>query len=76
MEIFLRCNLGPIHLLEGLVNEVLAFYSSKTYLRKEDRINRVVSKSLNKSAAIATFEKKGEEKSRFPLDFWLSNWSK
>ena len=76
MEIFLRCNLGPMHLLEGLVTEVLAFDSSKSYLRKGDQESKFSSKNINKSSALDTFEQKNEEKSRFPLDFWNSNWSK
>ena len=49
-----------------VVLTVLALDSSKTYLRKEDR---VVSKHYNKSAGIDTFEKKNKENHVFPLIF-------
>ena len=71
-EIVLRVNLGPLHILaEGLVNEVFEFDKDKSYLRKESRLSNLVSKDLNKSAAVLTFEKKCEEKSHFPTHFWL-----
>ena len=54
----LRVNLGPLHILaEGLVNEVFEFDKGKSYLRKESRLSHLVSKDLNKSAAVSTFEK-------------------
>ena len=34
MEMVMRVNLGPLHLLDGLINEVLASYPSKSYRRK------------------------------------------
>ena len=34
---------------------------------------RISSKDLKISAAVHTFQKKAEEKSRFPTDFWLKN---
>ena len=30
---YLRFNLGPLHLSDGLINEILAFDANKTYLR-------------------------------------------
>ena len=66
MEMVLRFNLGPIHLLDGFIDEILAYDSTKNYLRKEAKISRVVSNNLNKSAAISTYEKNEENKSRFP----------
>ena len=70
-EMFLRVNLGPMHLWDGLINEVLAYDSSKTYVRKESKIRRLVcSKDLNKSAAIANYETESEMKSTFPISFW------
>ena len=53
--IVLRFNLGPMHLLEGLVGEVLALESTKCYLRKQ---GIVVTDDTNKSAALGTFQKK------------------
>ena len=69
----LRTNLGPLHLMDNLINEVFATDPAKSYVRKESIISRVASKDLNKSAAIATFEGKNEKKSRFPHSFWLNN---
>ena len=69
-EIVLRFNLGPLHLLEGLISEVLALESTKCYLRKQ---GIVVTNDTNKSAALGTFQKKNEQKSRFPVSFWISS---
>ena len=71
MEMVLRVNLAPLHLLENLVNEVFASNSNTNYIRKGTKISQIVSKDINKSAAISTFEKNGEKKSRFPHSFWL-----
>ena len=69
-EIVLRFNLGPMHLLEGLIGEVLALESTKCYLRKQ---GIVVTDDTNKSAALGTFQKKNEQKSRFSVSFWISS---
>ena len=68
MEMVLRTNLGPLHLLDSLIQDD----SKNSYLRKEARISQIVSKDIHKSASIASFQKKNEEKSRFPTTFWLS----
>ena len=47
-----------MHLLEGFIGEVLAFESTKCYLRKQ---GIVVTKDTNKSAALGTFQKKWAE---------------
>ena len=68
----LRVNLGPLHLMDSLVDEVIAIDPSKSYVRKESRISEIVSKDINKSAAIATYEKNNEKKiqiSSFFLDW-------
>ena len=44
-----------MHLLKGLIGEVLAFESTKCYLRKQ---GIVVKKDTDKSAALGTFQKK------------------
>ena len=44
-----------MHLLDGFIGEVLAFESTKCYLRKQ---GIVVKKDTNKSAALGTFQKK------------------
>ncbi len=72
MELVLRVNLGPVAVLEGLVNEVLASDPDSSYLRKEDRITHLTaSKGVHKIAAIASFQTNNENKSRFPKSFWF-----
>ena len=51
-------NLGPLKDLDGLIDEVLALDSTKSYLRKQVTIGRTVTGYLNKSAGLATFHKK------------------
>ena len=55
-----------MHLLEGFIGEVLAFESTKCYLRKQ---GIVVTKDTNKSAALGTFQKKNGQKSSLFLAF-------
>ena len=70
-EMYLKFNLGPLHLLDNFVKEILASDSTKSYLRKEQyKISRLVTNDLNKSAAMETIEKRIENKSRFPTSFW------
>ena len=52
-------NLGPLK--DGLIDEVLALDSAKSYLRKQVEIGRTTTGDLNKSAALATFQKKSEK---------------
>ena len=52
MEMVLGFNLGPFHLLDGLIEDILSFDSKKSYIRKQAKISRVVTNDLNKSAAI------------------------
>ena len=54
MEMVLRVNLGPLHLLDNLIDEVFASDPGRSYLRKETRISRITSKDMKKSAAIGT----------------------
>ena len=75
-EMYLRFNLPPLHHSDGLVNEVLAFDSNKTYVRKGSRLSKIVSQDVNKSAAIGTFEKKSETKAYLPESFWNPSMSK
>ena len=58
--------------MESLISDVFAPENKKLYLRKESRISQIVSKDFNKSAAVATFEKNCEKKSRYPHAFWIS----
>ena len=49
MELVLRVNLGPLDVLKGLINEVLAIDPDRPYLRKEERISHLtVSKDVHK----------------------------
>ena len=71
----LRFNLGPMHsyMLEGFIQEVFELDTTKSYLRKQVYIGRVMTNKLNQSASIAAFQQKHEKKSRFPFSFCLSN---
>ena len=58
----IKFNLGPLHLLDNFVKEILASDSTKSYLRKEQaKTSRHVTNDLNKSAAIETIEKRIEK---------------
>ena len=71
MELVLRVNLGPLNVLKGLINEVLASDPGRSYLRKEGRISQLTaSNDVHKSAAIASFQTINENKSRFHKSFW------
>ena len=71
IEMYIKFNLGPLHLLNNFVKEILASDSSQSYLRKEQaKKRRLVTNDLNKSAAMGTIEKRIEKKSRFPTSFW------
>ena len=68
---YLKFNLGPLHLLDKFVKEILASDSSQSYLRKEQaKKRRLVTNDLNESATMETIEKRIEIKSRFPTSFW------
>ena len=41
-QLFLRFNLGPLHLLNGLIDEVLALGTTKSYLRQAVYIGKTV----------------------------------
>ena len=51
-----------------LIEEVFQ-REKKNYIRKTERIDKIVTKDLSKSAAVASFQKKLEEKSSFPTLF-------
>ena len=53
-ELVLNFNLGPLKDLDGLIDEVLALDSAKSYLRKQVTIGRTATGDLNKSAVLAT----------------------
>ena len=56
-ELVLNFNLGPLKDLDGLIDEGLAL-DSESYLRKQHTIGRTATGDLNKSAALATVQKK------------------
>ena len=66
---FPNFNLGPLKDLDGLIDEVLALDSAKSYLRKQVTIGRTATGDLNKSAALATFQKKSEKSLIFQHHF-------
>ena len=54
IEIFLRVNLGQMHLLKDFVNDVfdkLFVSDPKDYLRKENSFSKITSQDINKSSA-------------------------
>ena len=72
---YLKFNLGTLHLLDNFVKEIVASDSSQSYLRKEQaKKRRLVTNDLNKSAAMGTIEKRNEKKSRFPTSFWQDTY--
>ena len=50
-EDFSNFNLGPLKDLDGLIDEVLALDSAKSYLRKQVTIGRTATGDLNKRAS-------------------------
>ena len=59
---YLKFSLGPLHLLDNFVKEILASDSTKSYLRKEEnKISRLVTNDLNNSAAMEIIEKRIEK---------------
>ena len=66
-EIVLWVNLRPLDVLDNFIEEILALDTTKSYLRKQTKIERI--NDLNKSAALPSFQKKSEEKSRFTTSF-------
>ena len=70
MEIYLRFNLGPLHLMKDLIKEVLSDKNSKSYIRKGEDASQFTTKDINKNSTIANYEENCEKKSRFPNSFW------
>ena len=61
MEMVLRFNLGPLHLLDTLIDDILTT-KPVDFVRKETRENRISSGDVNTSAAVNTFREKREKK--------------
>ena len=55
-----------MHFFYGLVGEDLALDTTKSYLRQAVYIDRTVTKDLNKSASIGSFQERNEKKISFP----------
>ena len=68
----MEINLGPIHMLEPMVQKVLDRFN-REYLYKRLASGAFATWNLKEyqlGAAIRNRRKREEEKSRFPLDFW------
>ena len=71
MEMCLRVNLGPMHLLEKkFIAEVIAENPTKDYIRGETRLSQLPSGDVNLSSSMDTFQKNNEKKARFHTSFW------
>ena len=55
MELILRVNLGPLNVLKGLINEVLASHPDRSYLRKEDKISQLAARMSTKVQQLQPF---------------------
>jgi hypothetical protein len=69
VEMYLRFNLGPLHLLNGLCKKIVRD-RQKECIRKSEkskRLDRLISRN---SAAVANFRKKQEEKGKLPSEIW------
>ena len=69
MELVLRFNLGPLHLMDKLIEEVLKS-QNKEYVRRVQRKDKLIMRDVNVSAAVKTFRQQSEQYSRFPTEFW------
>ena len=67
IEMYLKFNLGPLHLLDNFVKQILASESSQSYLRKEQaKTRRLVTNDYSRVLLWKLLKKK----SRFPKSFW------
>ena len=74
MELFLKFNLGPLHLLNNSsVDEVLK-KEPVSFIRKETRSELLSSKDVRITAAVHTYQKKKEVKSKLPAEFWSKDF--
>jgi hypothetical protein len=78
MELVLRVNIGPLNVLKELINEVLASYPDRSYLRKEDRISQLTALHCNQGCpqegSNCNLSDKYENKSRFSKLFWFEGF--
>ena len=71
MELYLKFNLGPLHLLDSLIEEVQK-REPVSFVRKELNAELCSSKDIKISAAVNTNQEKKEAKLQFSADFWLN----
>ena len=70
--IVLRFNLGPLHLLDGFIDEIWRLKQQNLiWENKSKLVELLLMIYVNKSAAMGSFQKKNEEKSQFLTSFWL-----
>ena len=70
IELYLRWNLGPLHLLKNLVKEVYE-KEKKNYIRRTTDPNKLKTKDIAISSGIGSAQTRSEEKSHLPASFWL-----
>ena len=77
MELFLRFNLGPLHLLNPLMDEILESLGENfNFLRKENHVHRLSFKDMKILVLLLVHTrrmKRQKEISKFPTVFWLKN---
>ena len=70
--IVLRFNLGPLHLLDGFIDEIWRLKQQNLICENKSKlVELLLMIYVNKSAAMGSFQKKNEEKSQFLTSFWL-----
>ena len=69
IEICLCFNLGPLHLLENLITEIIT-ERKKDYIRKLEGAGRLDKLIAVTSSTIHNYRKKEINKSRLPNDVW------
>ena len=69
LELYLRFNLGPLHLLNNLIQDIIQ-ERQKDYLRKCDASGRLDKLVATESATIFNHRKKESSKARLPIDLW------
>ena len=70
IELYLRWNLGPLHLMKNLVKEVYD-KEKKNYIRSTTDPNKLKTKNIAISSGIGSSQTRSEEKSHLPALFWL-----
>ena len=68
MEICLRWNLGPLHFLKDFIEEIYN-REKKTYIRSTTRADKLVTRDITKSVAVANYQKNGKKNLIYQLRF-------